>query len=64
MDILYEPDDSTQAVLVHVHGIGGNFNENKFCDFLARGLTGVGIAFCAFNNRRAEFIKEIHQVLA
>ena len=60
--LLYEPDDSTQSVLVHVHGMSGNFYENMFLDFLARGLTEVGIAFCVFNNRGTEIIKETYQV--
>ena len=61
--LLYSPDTVTDRVLVHVHGMGGNFYENKFLDFIADKLTSNGIAFCAFNNRGAEFIKETYQIL-
>ena len=56
--LLYEPEIQTQSVLVHVHGMGGNFYENKFLDFIAKELSAHGTAFCVFNNRGCEFIKE------
>lgn len=59
--LLYEPDQKTESVLVHVHGMGGNFYENKFIDFIARELTDSNIAFCVFNNRGCEFLKETYQ---
>jgi pimeloyl-ACP methyl ester carboxylesterase len=59
--LLYEPDQTTTSVLVHVHGMGGNFYENKFLEFLARELTDSNIAFCVFNNRGCEFLKETYQ---
>lgn len=49
--VLYRPEKETQRVLVHVHGMAGNFYENLFLGFLAKTLTDNGIAFCAFNNR-------------
>jgi alpha-beta hydrolase superfamily lysophospholipase len=49
--VLYEPNEGTDIVLVHVHGMGGNFYENKFLEFIAKTLTDNGIAFCPFNNR-------------
>ena len=49
--VLYEPEEPTDTVLVHVHGMAGNFYENPYLDFLATTLTDNGIAFCAFNNR-------------
>ena len=56
--ILYEPEQKTDTVLAHVHGMGGNFYENKFLDALAETLTDNGIAFCPFNNRGNGFITE------
>ena len=56
--LLYEPEQTTKAVLLHVHGMAGNFYENKFVDALAKTVTDSGIAFCAFNNRGAEFFKD------
>lgn len=60
--LLYEPDQSTDDILVHVHGMGGNFYENKFVDFLAKKLTDNNIAFCVFNNRGCELIKDTYKI--
>jgi pimeloyl-ACP methyl ester carboxylesterase len=59
--LLYEPEIKTQSVLVHVHGMGGNFYENSFLDYLAKELTENGTAFCIFNNRGCEFIDETYK---
>lgn len=48
---LYEPNQETKKVLAHVHGMAGNFYENKFLDNIAETLTKNGIAFSPFNNR-------------
>ncbi|MEY2665503.1 MAG: hypothetical protein RLZZ480_608 [Candidatus Parcubacteria bacterium] len=60
--LLYEPEKRSKTVLVHVHGMGGNFYENKFLDFIAAELVKSGISFCVFNNRGCEFIKETYRV--
>lgn len=60
--LLYEPDIQTEKVLVHVHGMAGNFYENQFLDFIAQTLTAEGIAFFAFNNRGCEYIKDLSKV--
>ncbi len=60
--VLYAPDAGTKKVLVHVHGMGGNFYENKYPDALAKTLTDAGFAFCTFNNRGTEMIKETYRV--
>ncbi len=61
--LLHEPDQRTDTVLVHVHGMGGNFYENKFLDFFAKELTDSGIAFCVFNNRGCELIKDTYKLM-
>lgn len=61
--LLYEPDQKTEKVFVHVHGMGGNFYENKFVDFLAEELTAAGISLCVFNNRGCEFIKDTYRIV-
>lgn len=61
--LLYEPDNDTKSVLVHVHGMGGNFYENKFLDFIAKKLTNEGFAFCVFNNRGCEFLKDTYRIV-
>jgi len=60
--LFYEPDTSTKKVLVHVHGMAGNFYENKFLDNIAQTLTENGIAFFAFNNRGCELIKDLYKI--
>ncbi len=60
--LLHEPDVATKSVLVHIHGMGGNFYENKFIDYLAKTLASNGIAFCVFNNRGCELIKDTYRI--
>ena len=60
--LLYEPDSQTDKVLVHVHGMAGNFYENKFLDYIAKTLTDNGIAFFAFNNRGCEYVKDLTKI--
>jgi dienelactone hydrolase len=60
--LLYEPETETKKVLVHIHGMAGNFYENKFLDYIARTLTSNGIAFFAFNNRGCEYIKDLIKI--
>jgi len=57
--LLYQPERKTKIAVLHIHGMGGNFYENKFLDNLVKTLTDNNIAFCVFNNRGAEFIKDI-----
>lgn len=61
--LLYEPDRDATKILVHVHGMAGNFYENKFLDYIASTLTAQGIAFLTFNNRGCEYIKDIYKVV-
>lgn len=61
--LLYEPEETTNKVLVHVHGMAGNFYENKFLDVIADTLTKNGIAFFAFNNRGCELIKDLTKII-
>jgi len=60
--ILYEPVQSSKKILVHVHGMGGNFYENKFLDFIAQTLTANGFAFLTFNNRGCELVKDLSKI--
>ena len=60
--LLYEPDTTTSKILVHVHGMAGNFYENKFLDNIAKTLTENGTAFFVFNNRGCEYIKDLTRI--
>jgi len=52
--LVFEPDYHCTQIVVHVHGSGGNFYENKMIDACAKDFTDVGWAFMSFNNRGAE----------
>lgn len=49
--ILYTPEDGSDKIIIHVHGINGNFYENKFLDYIAEAYTDHGYAFVTFDNR-------------
>ncbi len=49
--LLYEPEQKTQEVVIHIHGMGGNFYENRFLDSMAEDFTNNGWAFLIVNTR-------------
>ena len=57
--ILYEPEEKSNTIVIHVHGLCGNFYENRFLDTLAKTYTNKGISFLTFNNRGTNFISEL-----
>lgn len=57
--ILYTPNENTNKVAIHVHGLNGNFYENRFLDILAKSYTDKNYAFLTFNNRGKDFIAEL-----
>lgn len=57
--ILYTPNENTEKIVIHVHGLNGNFYENKFLDILAKSYTDKKYAFLTFNNRGTGFITEL-----
>lgn len=57
--ILYTPNTKTNRVVIHVHGLNGNFYENRFIDILAKSYTENNYAFLTFNNRGRDFITEL-----
>ena len=59
--LLYEPEIKTEKILVHVHGMSGNFY-GKFLDYIAQTHTNNGVSFFAFNNRGAEFMKDVARI--
>lgn len=60
--LLYEPESKTKKILVHVHGMAGNFYENKFIDFIVNTLTSNNIAVFVFNNRGCELVKDLIRI--
>ena len=57
--ILYILDEDTDKIAIHVHGLNGNFYENRFLDTLAKSYTDKNYAFLTFNNRGTGFITEL-----
>lgn len=57
--ILYNPNESTNKIVIHVYGLNGNFYENRFLDILAKTYTDKNFAFLTFNNRGRDFITEL-----
>lgn len=59
--ILYTPNKGKNKIVIHVHGLNGNFYENEFLDVLAEAYTDKTYAFLTFNNRGKDFISELHK---
>lgn len=57
--LLYEPNEKSNKIVIHVHGLCGNFYENRFLDTLAQTYTNKGISFLTFNNRGTNYISEL-----
>ena len=57
--ILYSPNENTNKVVIHVHGLNGNFYENRFLDTLAKSYINKNYSFLTFNNRGRDFITEL-----
>ena len=57
--ILYNPNTETKKIVIHVHGLAGNFYENRFLDTLAKTYTDNGLAFLTFNNRGNGYITDL-----
>src|ERR1035437_10297431 len=50
---LYSPDKETKKAIIHIHGMGGNFYENSFLNYMEDEFTKHKYSFFAFNNRGA-----------
>ena len=57
--VLSSPDSGSDTIVLHVHGLNGNFYENRFLDVLAKTYTEKGCAFLAFNNRGKDYVCEL-----
>lgn len=57
--ILYEPEEKNNKIVIHVHGLCGNFYENRFIDILAKTYTDKGYSFLTFNNRGTNFVSKL-----
>lgn len=59
--ILYTPSNKTNKIVIHVHGLNGNFYENRFLDNLARAYTDKNYSFLTFSNRGRDYIADLAQ---
>lgn len=57
--VLYEPEEKSNKIVIHVHGLCGNFYENKFIDILAKTYVNKGYSFLTFNNRGTNYVSEL-----
>jgi alpha-beta hydrolase superfamily lysophospholipase len=56
--IVYHPNNPTNKVYLHIHGMAGNFYENRFLDVMALALTENGHAFMSINTRGHDYIAD------
>jgi len=52
------PEDSSGVVL-HVHGLGGNFYKSSFISSMTKNYLDIGLSFLTFNNRGHDFVTRI-----
>ena len=57
--ILYSPKEKSKKTVVHVHGLAGNFYENRFISYLAKLYTNKGYNFLTFNNRGHGYFSDL-----
>jgi len=57
--LLFEPKKETERVVLHIHGLAGNFYENRFIYSMARVYTEHGFSFLSVNTRGHDFIADI-----
>jgi alpha-beta hydrolase superfamily lysophospholipase len=56
--LIYRPESKTKVAYLHIHGMAGNFYENKFLDAMALEITNAGYAFVAVNTRGHDIIAD------
>lgn len=60
--LLFMPASGTPTRgVVHVHGLAGNFYENRFIFAIAEELVRAGLAFFTFNNRGHDYISDLNK---
>jgi len=56
--LLQKPSVASDKVVIHVHGMSGNFYENLFLDAMAKAFTENGWAFLTLNTRGHDYIAD------
>lgn len=57
--LLHQPDKPTKNLILHIHGMSGNFYENRFLDAMASVFTANNWAFLTPNTRGHDSIADI-----
>jgi alpha-beta hydrolase superfamily lysophospholipase len=57
--LLHHASEDTDKIVVHIHGMAGNFYENRFIDAMADTFTSNGWAFLCPNTRGHDLIADI-----
>lgn len=57
--ILYTPEKVSKKTIIHVHGLAGNFYENRFVSYLAEMYTSKGYNFLTYNNRGNGYFSDL-----
>lgn len=56
--LIYKPAEFSKKAYLHIHGMAGNFYENRFLDVMAKGITNAGYAFLSINTRGHDIIAD------
>ncbi|KXK10420.1 MAG: Alpha/beta hydrolase family protein [Microgenomates bacterium OLB23] len=56
--LLYEPDNKADKLILHIHGMGGNFYENRFLDAMSQAYTDNDWALLVPNTRGHDIIAD------
>ncbi|MFZ2522066.1 MAG: alpha/beta fold hydrolase [Minisyncoccia bacterium] len=56
--LISRPIESGKKAYLHIHGMGGNFYENRFIDVMAENITQAGYAFLSTNTRGHDIIAD------
>jgi len=57
--LLHYPSEQSEKVVIHIHGMAGNFYDNRFLDAMAVSFTTSGWAFLCPNTRRHDSTADI-----
>jgi len=56
--LFVEPEGKSSLGIVHIHGLAGNFYENRFIDRVADTAIAHGISFLTANNRGRDYVSD------
>lgn len=58
----YKAKSNVSEIVIHVHGMAGNFYENSFIEVIAAKCNENGIDFLAFNNRGHDYLADCERI--